>query len=455
MKVLFINDSTTYANWGGRGATIALRAMIAECGGSIVKTLFIDDLIDRPLGQAATPSPPAPPRQGQGTLKDRVRPFVPPALLDARRSLAARGRASAAVDPVPGCWSDYPRSVSVVLGPENPWAELLPVFADIDVAVVFGDGDIYGDHALPRTLLFLSFLIKTRFQKPVIMVAHSADFSHPRLLEVAEHVYPLLDDVVFRDEISEERCRAFCRGRFAADTAFWFAPAARETWLPVAGRPTYFDVWPDKAAFDPSAPYLCLGGSSLFDTADGRAIAGGYARLIRRLRSMYSGQLVLTASCAVDQPILHDVARRLDLPLVGVATPVQQAADILGNADAYIGGRFHPSVFALRGGTPVVALSAKSFKMEALNSMAGLPAVTFDSLSLAAEADGIGRLLSAHLGEGRRLRQRLSSWAEDMATSSWGNVSFLKRMRNETVRAEAQARGASSGLRANDDGAVT
>ena len=39
MKVLFINDSTTYANWGGRGATIALRAMIAECGGSIVKSV--------------------------------------------------------------------------------------------------------------------------------------------------------------------------------------------------------------------------------------------------------------------------------------------------------------------------------------------------------------------------------------------------------------------------------
>ncbi len=429
MKVLFVNDSTTYANWGGRGASIALRAMIAEYGGTIVKTLFIDDLVDRPLGQTAAPPAP-PPRRGHA-LKDRVKPFVPPALLDARRSLRSRSRAPATVDPIPARWSDYHRSMSVVLGAENPWAQLLPAFAEIDVAVIFGDGDIYGNHALPRMLLFLSFLLKTHFQKPVIMVAHSADFSHPELLEVAEHVYPLLDDVVFRDEVSEERCRAFCQGRFAADSAFWFAPAARETWLPVARRPTYFDVWPDRASFDPSEPYVCVGGSSLFDTADAQGVAGGYARLLRHLRSVYSGQLVLTASCVVDQPIFHALARRLDLPLVPVATPVQQAADILGHADAYIGGRFHPSVFALRGGAPVIALSAKSFKMEALTSMAGLPTVAFDSLDLAPEAEGIGLQLSSYLDEGEELRNRLSSWAEEMAESSWGNVSFLKRMQED------------------------
>lgn len=429
MKVLFINDSTTYANWGGRGATIALRAMIAECGGSIVKTLFIDDLVDRPLGQA--PPPPPPVHRASGKLKDRVKPFVPPALLDARRRISARDQRPAAVDPIPACWSDYHRSVSAVLGPQTPWAGLLPVFAAIDVAVVFGDGDIYGNHGLPRTLLFLSFLIKAHFQKPVIMVAHSADFSHPELLEVAEHVYPLLDDVVFRDEISKERCRPFCQGRFAADTAFWFAPAARDAWIAVAGRSTYFDVWPDRATFDPSEPYVCVGGSSLFDTADPHAVAGGYARLIRHLRSVYSGQLVLTASCAVDQPVFHALAQKMELPLVGVATPVQQAADILGHADAYIGGRFHPSVFALRGGAPIVALSAKSFKMEALTRMAGLPVVTFDSLNLAPEADGIGRLLLSHLDEGQALRRRLSSWGREMAENSWDNVSFIKRMQGQ------------------------
>jgi hypothetical protein len=69
--------------------------------------------------------------------------------------------------------------------------------------------------------------------------------------------------------------------------------------------------------------------------------------------------------------------------------------------------------------------------MEALTSMAGLPTVTFDSLDLAPEADGIGRMLASHLAEGETLRRRLTSWARGMAENSWDNVTFLKRMRDQ------------------------
>ena len=116
----------------------------------------------------------------------------------------------------------------------------------------------------PRTELFLGFLIKTYFKKPIIIVNHTADFDHPDLLKIAQKVYPLFDDVVFRDPISEERCRTFCSGRFVPDSAFLFEPAPMETWKPIASRFTYFEVWPDRAQFDPTYPYLCVGGSSIF-----------------------------------------------------------------------------------------------------------------------------------------------------------------------------------------------
>jgi hypothetical protein len=423
VRALFVNDSTTDANWGGRAATVSLRMMIAHSGCEITETLMMDDLVRTSFGASAVE-----PQAAHNDHRDTLRPFIPPVLLGLRRRLLSRSRGTGDVpiSPIPSTWDDYQRCMSLVLGSATPWPLLLDAIETTDVTVIYGNGDIYGNHTLPRTLLFLGFLIKRHFQKPVIMVNHSADLDHPELRRVAENVYPLFDDVVFRDQVSLEQCRGLCAGRFAADTAFWFEPAHREEWVPVAGRPTYYDVWPDEAAFDPSGPYLCLGGSSLFDTPDSSVVRREYASLIQQLQAEYSGQVVLTASCHVDQAVFRPLAQQLRLPLISAPTPVQQAVDVLGNADAYIGGRYHPSVFALRGGTPVLALSAKTFKMRALTEMAGLPSTTFDALTPGDERRAILRQLMACLDQGDDLRERLRSWAREMAVSSWENVAYLQ-----------------------------
>ena len=49
--------------------------------------------------------------------------------------------------------------------------------------------------------IFLTYIAKTIYDKPVIIVNHTADFSHPDLRRIAEEIYPLFDDVVFRDSI--------------------------------------------------------------------------------------------------------------------------------------------------------------------------------------------------------------------------------------------------------------
>lgn len=433
MKVLFVNDSSTSYNWGGRAATGPLRMMIRHAGGDIVKTITLDDLIHSSLDLAPRPG------TRERTLREVVKLFVPPVILDVRRAAIRRFGAIRRDAFIPGSWADYGRCLAKVLGEEPPWPGLLKAIEDIDIAVVHGDGDISGTFVVPRTLLFLSYLIKKRFNKPIIMVDHSADFDHPDLLRVAEEVYPLFDDVVFRDQISREQCKTFCEGRFAADTAFWFKPAPRETWTPIAGRSTYFDVWPDTAPFDPSEPYLCVGGSSLFNGAkDCGAILRGYGLLIQHLQSTYSGKILLTVSDVVDQSIFRTLAERFRLPLIGVATPVQQAVDILGNADAYIGGRWHPSIFALRGGTPLVALSGQTFKMQALSDMTGLSSAAFDALDLGHETRAISRQLSLCLEQGSDLRSRLCSWADEMAESSWGNVAYLDKLRTPTTSAQTK-----------------
>ena len=421
MKVVFINDSTSSANWGDRAAAISLMAMIERVGGERVHTVTESDLKATSFRSAASE-----PEPGRANGVHGLRQFVPPILLELRRR-RMRPVASSRGGLIPREWSEFPSAAAAVLGPRDPWPELIDAIRACDVVVIHGDGGMVGNGILPRTVLFLAYLVKQHLHKPVLIVNHTADFDHADLRASAERVYPSFDDVVFRDPVSVERCASFCDGRFAPDSAFTFRPIDRDAWLPVASRPTFFDVWPDTARFDPARPYVCIGGSSLFGgDRDPRATGDQFAVLVRHLQSVYAGQVVLTASDAVDEPIMRRVAAGLDLPLVGVGTSVQQAVDIVGNAEAYIGGRWHPSIFALRGGAPILTLASKTFKMQALADMAGLSSTVFDALAVDRDAEAIGNALLGLLEQGAAMRHRLRSWAEGQAELAWDNVRYLK-----------------------------
>src|SRR5680860_1371557 len=419
MKVFFVNDSTTNPNWGDRAAAVALMSMLRESGADIVARLTEDDLLDssflrRDLNEAGVRSE---------STKTRIKSFVPPILLDIRGRLlqwASRYRSGA---PVPEKWSDFDRAATGILASRLDLPSFFGAMDETDVAVINGNGAMVGTGIIPRTDLFLAYIFKRYLDIPTVIVNHTADFDNNVPKTMAANVYPLLDDVVFRDPVSVERCAEFCDGRFAPDTAFWFKPARKSGWSSLAARPTYFDVWPDSAAFNPSQSYVCLGGSSSLSRASRpQEIIQGYRTLIDQIRAVYQGQIVLTVSARTDELILRGVAAREGLPLLGLSTPVQQAIDVVGNADAYIGGRWHPSVFALGGGVPIVPLSAGTFKMRALGEMAGLTHQPVDIFSLQSSAKNVAQQFVSYLEQGDELRQRLLTWGEHMRRASWANV---------------------------------
>jgi hypothetical protein len=422
MNVLFINDSTSNSNWGDRAAAISLRAMISALGGRITQAVTEDELYNTSFGEPAaglTAGSSAGP-------KEVMKQFVPPVVLKLRRRLKPHADSSRTRRLIPHKWGDFRAAAEEVVGGGNPWPALMESIDRVDVVVIHGDGAMVDCGIIPRTMLFLAYLVKKHCGKAVIIVNHTADFSHPDLRRMAQEVYPLLDDVVFRDPTSAELCRTMCDGRYAADSAFWFAPVSRETWLTVAARPTYFDVWPDRARFDPSEPYVCIGGSSIFGVAgDASKISSDYGLLAKHIKSLYSGQIVLTVSDFIDERILRPISRALDLPLISLTTPVPQAVDVLGNSDAYIGGRWHSGIFSLRGGAPIVPLSARTFKMQALADSAGLATPTFDSLDLATAAVPIGQQLMSCLEQGNELRNRLRKWADERADNCWDNLAYF------------------------------
>ncbi len=422
MKVIFINDSTSNPNWGDRAAATSLRRMIRDAGGDIILSISEADLARPLLGEPRVEAEAEPVRRG---VRDYATLLVPPAVPRLGRRLAARLGLPRG-HRVPERWEGFPAAARAFADDPDAWPSLFAAARQAAVAVIHGDGAMVGNGTVPRTMLFLAYVLKTAFDVPVVIANHTADFDHADLREIAGHVYPLFADVVFREPESVERCAGICTGRFAPDSAFQFEPLARERWVEVAGRATYMDVWPDTAAVDPAAPYLCLGGSSLYIALGSpEQVAAAYMALIERVRGVYTGQIVLTVSDLRDQEVMRAVAAGLGLPLVGLHTPVQQVVDLLGNADAYIGGRWHPSIFALRGGAPIIPLSSRTFKMGALARMAGLSAIAHDALNLGGAAEPIIREFAACLEAGTGLRDRLQAWAGVMARESSGNAGFL------------------------------
>jgi hypothetical protein len=428
LRVLFVNDSTSSANWGDRAAAFSLKAMVAEAGATISGIITEDDLARTQFGER--PKARASPEDRRRAV---LRSLVPPAVLGARRRVFRDVDLSADNRVIPERWHGFRRAADwVITTPDGPWPWLRAAIRGADLVVIHGDGAMVGDGIIPRTDLFLAYLAHERLDRPVVLVNHSADFDRPELRRMAEHVYPFFADIVFRDPVSAARWGHLAGGRFAADSAFRFTPARRDAWVPLAGRPTYFDVWPDTAPFDPAAPYLCVGGSSLQGTAwRPRELARSYAALVARLRAVYGGQILLTVSGLQELEAFRPLARELGLPLVAPTIPVQQAVDILGNADAYVGGRWHSAIFALRGGAPVVPLSAKQGKMGSLMQAANLPAAEFDAFAPGRDAEAIARALRLLLDAGDALRGRLRTWADEMAADSWENVAYVRRVTAE------------------------
>jgi polysaccharide pyruvyl transferase WcaK-like protein len=427
MKVLFINDSTSNPNWGDRAAAISLKKMVTESGGNIIEAISEDELAGSTFLNKS-PINDGEQQIHQSIVKETLKLFIPPLFLKIRQKIILHSNPPTSDDVIPQRWEDFDPHLKYVISNKHIYSDLLKAIEKSDLLVIHGDGCMTGCGRIPRAELFLSYIVKKHFEKPVIIVNHSADFSNPVLNRMAQEVYPLFDDVVYRDVISVERNRKLCNGRFAPDSAYYFKPISKPNWLTVSQRPTYFDVWPDTAHFKPAEPYICIGGSGIYYYNRNYDAVHGFSLLVEHIRSIYSGQIVLTVSDLRDQGIFRPIAIHFNLPLIGLTTPVQQSVDIMGNADAYIGGRWHPSIFALRGGTPIISISSNTFMMQALAEMSGLSPAVFDALNLELEKEAIGRQLKNHLEQENELRIKLRKWAEKESEKSWDNVTFLKNM---------------------------
>ena len=135
-----------------------------------------------------------------------MRSIIPPVVLVARRRVFKDVDLTADNRVIPERWEDFGRAADLVIAaPDGPWPWLRAAIRLADLVVIHGDGAMIGEGIIPRTDLFLAYLAHERLDTPVVLVNHSADFDRPELRRMAEHVYPLFADVVFRDPVSATR----------------------------------------------------------------------------------------------------------------------------------------------------------------------------------------------------------------------------------------------------------
>ena len=197
--------------------------MVRERGGQIIHAVTEQNLWDAWFCEA--PFGPCD-EMPENRMRDLARYWLAPVALDARRMLLER-RDGVGQDQhglIPEAWEAYEGAAARIRREQGyGWPVVLRAMDEADVMVIHG-ASLHGDLFVARAILFLTYLMKTRFRKPVVIANHTSGLTG-ELLRTADHVYPLFDDVVYRDPVSAERWAPVYGGRFAADSAFLFAPA--------------------------------------------------------------------------------------------------------------------------------------------------------------------------------------------------------------------------------------
>lgn len=397
-QVFLINDTSEHPNWGSRATTAALHQLISSAGGEVFASL--------PLKQLSKPNWNTSPKRQR--FRDFIEARAQGNKLSKKLASVALNRSVAKLpDVIPNNYSQF-ASYAKKVERNEVLVNIAKNIKDSNMVLINGEGSMKGKNRESRAMLFLAYVAKKIYHKPVALINHTADFCYPDLKEMAQNVYPLLDEVVFREQYSAQKCSEFIKATVAADVAFIYKPAPYQNWIKLASRSGYYHHFPECSGnFDPSQPYICIGGSSAYSKNN----YPDFRELCKRLKEEF-GQVVLTTSAKIDETIFCPIAKELNLPLIPLITSSQQAVDILGHAKAYIGGRWHGAIFAFSGGTPVIPLASENFKLEALMQQMQIVGQIFDAFEF--EEKEIIELCKTYIAD-TNLRNKISKQADELS----------------------------------------
>jgi len=262
-----------------------------------------------------------------------------------------------------------------------------------DLIVMNGEGTLHSQGQVKRWLPLAAWL-KQRRGCPLWVVNTSIeleDRSYTRLFRVA---LSYADRVVVREPFSAEVARDLgVEAEVSADCAFLATPDED------------FDVDAFLERIGVKKPFAIVTGSAVgkyWQPSDARSVLDS-----ARKRGL---DLLFAASTGDDRDLYTRLA--LQLPLVGERdlTPYQYMS-LIREAEVMIGGRFHPSIFAAKVGTPFVASESNTHKMPGTMQLLGTPELLVPISDPARQAAMLDHILANRADYSEKLRRRAAELA--------------------------------------------
>lgn len=241
-------------------------------------------------------------------------------------------------------------------------AALCALLADTDEVVINGEGSLHGATHTSLSLLYLAWIARRHFNRPVRIINHScyptgsAQVTGGAIEDFYRQVYQCLDEVVVREPVS-----AALLGQLGIRVTNGFDCL-----------PLYVQAHGDTIRRE-ATDHLLIAGS----VAAGPAMLEACAQLAISARKAGLRPIFLfgaNANLAADD---RDFARLLTQATGGAielchATSEAEWLSAIASAKLLVSGRFHYSIAAACLGTPFIALDSNTPKMDGLMQMLGL-----------------------------------------------------------------------------------
>jgi hypothetical protein len=429
-RILLIGDLRPAFNYGAVATCDVLIARIRERLSPDDELRIIDYrsfFTQTPLAGFQTWSYPVYPKDPLKLRRLLMREKLRATLRDFKRK--ARGKSSAAIDPLPARWKDYPAfSQSVMNGVLFPYEKHL--FEWADEVIINSEGNIVNGieptgkyRRGARYVLAMAYLAQFVFKKPTSIINFTVDPKNPDAEEIIREIFPHLERVIPREPLSIPELHRIGVTRevnWAPDILFSYKPnsKAQEQASMLMGHLNL-----------PSSNYVCLGDSSGLRSLASVVkwdVEGVFATLIGRIRSELGKEVVLIDGFNEIHPALNRIASRMNVPKVSLLNcSYESLIEVLSKADLFISGRWHASIMASLNGTPFLLWGSDSHKTRALHVIFESPYRFFHVDSLPIHLDDLIDDARAILAAGPTLRESIKDRARSLGVESLRMLDFI------------------------------
>ncbi len=298
-----------------------------------------------------------------------------------------------------------------------------------DIVIINGEGNIVNGtdekgyyRRGGRYILFFAYVAKKIFDKPCYIINHTVDPKNRDIDAILKNVYPLLDGVYLREQLSVNFLNKLgvTNHRYIPD-ALWSHDFENDSAqkLPLILK-----------NFDFSKPYICLGDSSGIKNRYNKVkwdVIKTYNSLITQLKQICP-QIVFVDGYRGGNPEINEVIRQNDLPAVNLDNcNCAELFYVLKHSQLFVSGRWHASIIASLAHTPIILFGSDSHKTEALYSELVYPYEFFDVGTLPLNVDRIAN-------EAKKIMSADNSqiWknVDNLKTLSFENTNMLRNKHN-------------------------